>query len=96
MGFVSKTYPLIASLRVRRTGRAIEVGPWLCWNSVDADPWACRTHNERRTALLALAGNKAELDIAIEVGKTMLILMLVALGIVALRCVLILAYGVLH
>jgi hypothetical protein len=35
-------------------------------------------------------------EIAVEVGKTMLILMLVALGIVALRYVLVLAYGVLH
>jgi hypothetical protein len=35
-------------------------------------------------------------EIAVEVGKTMLILMLVALGVVALRYVLVLAYGVLH
>jgi hypothetical protein len=35
-------------------------------------------------------------EIAVEVGKTMLILMLIALGIVALRYVLVLAYGVLH
>jgi hypothetical protein len=35
-------------------------------------------------------------EIAVEVGKTMLILMLVALGIVALRYVLVLAHGVLH
>jgi hypothetical protein len=39
---------------------------------------------------------QSRLDIAIEVSKTMLILMLVAFGIVALRCVLILAYGVLR
>ena len=35
-------------------------------------------------------------EIAVEVGKTMLILVLIALGIVALRYVLVLAYGVLH
>jgi hypothetical protein len=35
-------------------------------------------------------------EIAVEVGKTMFVLMLVALGIVALRYVLVLAYGVLH
>ena len=35
-------------------------------------------------------------EIAVEVGKTMLILMLIALGVVALRYVLVLAYGFLH
>ena len=45
---------------------------------------------------IGVGRQQSRLDIAIEVGKTMLILMLVALGIVALRCVLILAYGVLH
>jgi hypothetical protein len=38
----------------------------------------------------------SRVEIAIEVGKTMLILMLIALSIVALRYVLVLAHGVLH
>ena len=62
VGFVSKTDPLIAPLRVRRTGRAIEIGLWLCWNSQDADPRAYRTHNERRTALLAPVYNRPRGD----------------------------------
>ena len=35
-------------------------------------------------------------EIAVEVSKTMLMLLLIALGIVALRYVLVLAYGLLH
>ena len=55
------------------------------------------SHAQRAPNRAVGAGRQqSQLDIAIEVGKTMLILMLVALGIVALRCVLILAYGVLH
>jgi hypothetical protein len=52
----------------------------------------------RRLPNRAVGANRQQSrgEIAVEVGKTMLILMLVALGIVALRYILVLAYGVLH
>ena len=39
---------------------------------------------------------QSRVEIAVEVGRTMLILMLIALFIVALRYVLVLAHGVVH
>ena len=39
---------------------------------------------------------QSRVEAGVEVGKTMLILMLIALGVVALRYVLVLAYGFLH
>jgi hypothetical protein len=48
------------------------------------------------TRAVGTSRQQSRVEAAVEVGKTMLILMLVALGIVALRYALVVAYGVLH
>jgi len=93
---VSKTYPLMVSLTGSRAGRATEFGIMALLDFARRRPTDLSHAPGLPNRTIGASRQQSRVGIAVEVGKTILILMLIAVGIAALRCVLVVAHGVLH
>jgi len=94
--FVSKTYPAIAPL-IGAPRWAGNQGWMMALLDFARRRPAGLSHAPNRSDRAAGVGRQqSRIEIAVEIGRTMLILMLIALSIVALRYVLVLAHSVVH